>query len=268
MIDICDFAVGLSRQLYGLTIASERPGHRLMEKWHPLGPDRPSSPRSTSRSRCGRGTPPSAWCAATRSSGSRPTKTPLTAVACTALLRQLRRSDEPALHGLAPGRDRRPPRGRRRWPTTSGCPLVSATGSTRMGREVGPRVAARFGRSLLELGGNNAMIVAPSADLELARRAIVFSAVGTAGQRCTSLRRLIAHRVRRTTSWSSRWPRPTPACPSATRLEDGHADGPADRLRPPTPGWKRRSTRRSEQGGERPRRRARAGGPLARTRST
>ncbi len=119
-------------------------------------------------------------------------KTPLTAVACTALLRQLV-DDEPVLHGLgqvvlgdhhvgqALADDVR-------------LPLVSATGSTRMGREVGPRVAARFGRSLLELGGNNAMIVAPSADLELARRAIVFSAVGTAGQRCTSLRRLIAHR--------------------------------------------------------------------------
>jgi aldehyde dehydrogenase (NAD+) len=113
-------------------------------------------------------------------------------VACTALLRQLV-EDEPALHGLAQ--------------VVTGdhnlarvltddvrLPLVSATGSTRMGRAVGPRVASRFGRSLLELGGNNAMIVAPSADLDLARRAIVFSAVGTAGQRCTTLRRLIAHR--------------------------------------------------------------------------
>ncbi len=192
MIDICDFAVGLSRQLYGKTIASERPGHRLMELWHPLGPiavitafNFPVAVWSWNTAIslvCGN---PVLW---------KPSeKTPLTAVACTALLRQLL-EDEPALHGLAQ--------------VVTGdhnlarvltddvrLPLVSATGSTRMGREVGPRVAARFGRSLLELGGNNAMIVAPSADLDLARRAIVFSAVGTAGQRCTSLRRLIAHRA-------------------------------------------------------------------------
>jgi aldehyde dehydrogenase (NAD+) len=191
MIDICDFAVGLSRQLYGKTIASERPGHRLMEVWHPLGPiavitafNFPVAVWSWNAAIslvCGN---PVLW---------KPSeKTPLTAVACTALLRQLV-EDEPALHGLAQ--------------VVTGdhnlarvltddvrLPLVSATGSTRMGREVGPRVASRFGRSLLELGGNNAMIVAPSADLDLARRAIVFSAVGTAGQRCTTLRRLIAHR--------------------------------------------------------------------------
>jgi aldehyde dehydrogenase (NAD+) len=191
MIDICDFAVGLSRQLYGRTIASERPGHRLMELWHPLGPIAVITAfnfpvavwswNSTISLVCGN---PVLW---------KPSeKTPLTAVACTALLRQLV-EDEPALHGLAQ--------------VVTGdhnlarvltddvrLPLVSATGSTRMGREVGPRVAARFGRTLLELGGNNAMIVAPSADLDLARRAIVFSAVGTAGQRCTTLRRLIAHR--------------------------------------------------------------------------
>ena len=192
MIDICDFAVGLSRQLYGKTIASERPGHRLMELWHPIGPiavitafNFPVAVWSWNTAIslvCGN---PVLW---------KPSeKTPLTAVACTALLRQLL-EDEPALHGLAQ--------------VVTGdhnlarvltddvrLPLVSATGSTRMGREVGPRVAARFGRSLLELGGNNAMIVAPSADLDLARRAVVFSAVGTAGQRCTSLRRLIAHRA-------------------------------------------------------------------------
>jgi aldehyde dehydrogenase (NAD+) len=192
MIDICDFAVGLSRQLYGKTIASERPGHRLMEVWHPLGPiavitafNFPVAVWSWNAAIslvCGN---PVLW---------KPSeKTPLTAVACTALLRQLV-DDEPALHGLAQ--------------VVTGdhnlarvltddirLPLVSATGSTRMGREVGPRVASRFGRSLLELGGNNAMIVAPSADLDLARRAIVFSAVGTAGQRCTTLRRLIAHRT-------------------------------------------------------------------------
>jgi aldehyde dehydrogenase (NAD+) len=191
MIDICDFAVGLSRQLYGKTIASERPGHRLMEVWHPLGPIAVITAfnfpvavwswNATISLVCGN---PVLW---------KPSeKTPLTAVACTALLRQLV-EDEPALHGLAQ--------------VVTGdhnlarvltddvrLPLVSATGSTRMGRAVGPRVASRFGRSLLELGGNNAMIVAPSADLDLARRAIVFSAVGTAGQRCTTLRRLIAHR--------------------------------------------------------------------------
>ena len=119
-------------------------------------------------------------------------KTPLTAVACTALMRQLL-GDEPELHGLA-----QVVVGDHHVGQTLAddvrLPLVSATGSTRMGRELGPRVAGRFGRTLLELGGNNAMIVAPSADLELARRAIVFSAVGTAGQRCTTLRRLIAHR--------------------------------------------------------------------------
>ena len=119
-------------------------------------------------------------------------KTPLTAVACTALMRQLL-GDEPELHGLA-----QVVVGDHHIGQTLAddvrLPLVSATGSTRMGGQLGPRVAARFGRSLLELGGNNAMIVAPSADLELARRAIVFSAVGTAGQRCTTLRRLIAHR--------------------------------------------------------------------------
>jgi aldehyde dehydrogenase (NAD+) len=192
MIDICDFAVGLSRQLYGKTIASERPGHRLMELWHPLGPiavitafNFPVAVWSWNTAIslvCGN---PVLW---------KPSeKTPLTAVACTALPRQPL-EDEPALHGLAQ--------------VVTGdhnlarvltddvrLPLVSATGSTRMGKEVGPRVAARFGRSLLELGGNNAMIVAPSADLDLARRAVVFSAVGTAGQRCTTLRRLIAHRA-------------------------------------------------------------------------
>jgi len=192
MIDICDFAVGQSRQLYGLTIASERRGHRLMEQWHPLGPiavitafNFPVAVWSWNTALalvCGDAV---IW---------KPSeKTPLTAVACTALLRQVIGDDDPVLGSLAElalgGRavgaaladDVR-------------IPLVSATGSTAMGRALGPRVSARFGRALLELGGNNAMIVAPSADLDLARRAIVFSAVGTAGQRCTSLRRLIIHR--------------------------------------------------------------------------
>ena len=191
MIDICDFAVGLSRQLYGRTIASERPGHRLMEMWHPIGPiavitafNFPVAVWSWNAAIslvCGN---PVIW---------KPSeKTPLTAVACTALMRQLL-GDEPELHGLT-----QVVVGDHHVGQTLAddvrLPLISATGSTRMGGQLGPRVAARFGRSLLELGGNNAMIVAPSADLELARRAIVFSAVGTAGQRCTTLRRLIAHR--------------------------------------------------------------------------
>ncbi len=189
MIDICDFALGLSRQLYGLTIASERPGHRMMETWHPLGvvgvisafnfPVAVWSWNFALAIVCGN---PVAW---------KPSeKTPLTALACRALFRRAleRFGDAPeglldiAIGGRDIGEmlvdDRR-------------IALVSATGSTRMGGEVAPRVARRFGRCLLELGGNNAMIVAPSADLDLAVRAILFSAVGTAGQRCTSLRRLI-----------------------------------------------------------------------------
>ncbi|KJS36354.1 MAG: aldehyde dehydrogenase [Rhodospirillaceae bacterium BRH_c57] len=191
MIDICDFAVGLSRQLYGLTIASERPGHRMMETWHPLGPvgvitafNFPVAVWSWNAAIalvCG---DPVLW---------KPSeKTPLTALACAALQRRAAQGmeDVPAnlVQVLVGGADvgqmlADDPR----------IPLVSATGSTAMGRKIAPRVAARLGRSLLELGGNNAMIVAPSADLDLAVRAAVFSAVGTAGQRCTSLRRLIVH---------------------------------------------------------------------------
>ena len=192
MIDICDFAVGLSRQLYGLTIASERPGHRMMETWHPLGPcgvisafNFPVAVWSWNFALavvCG---DPVVW---------KPSeKTPLTALACQHLFGRAtkRFGDAPAgLSQLAIGdavigdqlaRDRR-------------LPLISATGSCRMGRELAPVVAARLGRSLLELGGNNGMVVAPSADLDLAVRAILFSAVGTAGQRCTTLRRLFVHR--------------------------------------------------------------------------
>jgi aldehyde dehydrogenase (NAD+) len=192
MIDICDFAVGLSRQLYGLTIASERPGHRMQETWHPLGPVAVMTAFNF---------PVAVWswnAAIALVCGDtllwKPSeKTPLTALACQHLLSEVaaQMGDVPAdlcsvliggpAIGAALAGDNR-------------IPLVSATGSTRMGREVGPRVAARFGRALLELGGNNAMIVAPSADLDLAARAILFAAVGTAGQRCTSLRRLIVHR--------------------------------------------------------------------------
>lgn len=193
MIDICDFAVGLSRQLYGLTIASERPGHTMRETWHPLGPvgiisafNFPVAVWSWNAALalvCGN---PVIW---------KPSeKSPLTALATQAILgRALARFGADAPPGLAQvvigGADLG-----EALVGSSGVPLISATGSTRMGATVGPRVAARFGRSILELGGNNAMIVAPSADLDMAVRAILFSAVGTAGQRCTSLRRLIVHR--------------------------------------------------------------------------
>lgn len=190
MIDICDLAVGLSRQLHGLTIATERPGHRMMEQWHPLGvvgvisafnfPVAVWSWNAALAFVCGDAV---VW---------KPSeKTLLTALACQALaLEAGRRAGVPDnLSSVLLG-DRTvgevlvdDPR----------VPLVSATGSTRMGKEVAPRVAARLGRTLLELGGNNAAIVAPSADIDLAVRGIVFSAVGTAGQRCTSLRRIIVH---------------------------------------------------------------------------
>ncbi|OBF11603.1 aldehyde dehydrogenase family protein [Mycobacterium sp. 852002-10029_SCH5224772] len=190
MIDVCQFAVGLSRQLYGRTIASERPGHRLLETWHPLGvvgvitafnfPVAVWAWNAALALVCG---DPVVW---------KPSElTPLTALATQALI--VRAAADvgapPAVSSLVLG-DRDlggllvdDPR----------IALVSATGSVRMGRDVGPRVAARFGRVLLELGGNNAAIVAPSADLDLAVRAVVFAAAGTAGQRCTSLRRLIVH---------------------------------------------------------------------------
>ncbi|MEU5209156.1 aldehyde dehydrogenase family protein [Streptomyces sp. NPDC020742] len=190
MIDICDFAVGLSRQLYGRTIASERPGHRLSESWHPLGvvgvisafnfPVAVWSWNTAVALVCG---DPVVW---------KPSElTPLTALACDRLLaRAAADVGAPAgVHHLLLG-------GRgcgERLADDPRVALVSATGSARMGRQVAPRVAARFGRCLLELGGNNAAVVAPSADLALAVRGIVFSAAGTAGQRCTTLRRLIVH---------------------------------------------------------------------------
>jgi L-aminoadipate-semialdehyde dehydrogenase len=191
MIDICDFAVGLSRQLYGLTIASERPNHRMIEQWHPLGPVLVISAFNF---------PVAVWAwnaALALVCGDsivwKPSeKTPLVAEAVMALvgraLEHFGDAPDGLLQCLQGGRDVGEalvddPR----------MALVSATGSTAMGRAVGPRVAQRFGRSLLELGGNNAMIVAPTADLKLAERAILFAAAGTAGQRCTTLRRLIVH---------------------------------------------------------------------------
>ncbi|MCG6560235.1 aldehyde dehydrogenase family protein [Ruegeria sp. 1NDH52C] len=191
MIDICDFAVGLSRQLYGLTIASERPGHRMMETWHPAGPvgvisafNFPVAVWSWNAALaivCG---DPVIW---------KPSeKTPLTALACQKIFDRAvaRFGDAPErlLQTLIGGADLG-----KALVESEDVPIISATGSTRMGRAVAPIVAARFGKCILELGGNNAMIVGPSADLEMAVRAIVFSAVGTAGQRCTTLRRLIAH---------------------------------------------------------------------------
>jgi aldehyde dehydrogenase (NAD+) len=190
MIDICDLAVGLSRQLFGLSIASERPGHRMMEQWHPLGvvgvisafnfPVAVWSWNAALAFVCG---DPVVW---------KPSeKTMLTALACQALITEAaRRVGAPenisrlVLGGAEVGEA---------LVDDSRVALVSATGSTRMGRAVAPRVAARFGRLLLELGGNNAAVVTPSADLDLTVRGIVFSAAGTAGQRCTTLRRVIVH---------------------------------------------------------------------------
>ncbi|MFP4592491.1 aldehyde dehydrogenase family protein [uncultured Ralstonia sp.] len=196
MIDICDFAVGLSRQLYGLTIASERAGHRMMETWHPAGPVGVISAFNF---------PVAVWAwnsALAFVCGDsviwKPSeKTPLTAMACHALLQKAIAEFECTHPGVAPAGLHELLIGGREigeaLAHSGKVPVVSATGSTRMGRAVAQLVARRFGRSILELGGNNAMIVAPSADLELATRAITFSAVGTAGQRCTTLRRLIVH---------------------------------------------------------------------------
>jgi aldehyde dehydrogenase (NAD+) len=191
MIDVCQFAVGLSRQLYGRTIASERPGHRLMETWHPLGVVGVITAFNF---------PVAVWAwntAVALVCGDtvvwKPSElTPLTALACQALIdRAAGEVGAPcAVSALIIG-------GREvgeQLVDDERVALVSATGSVRMGRQVGPRVARRFGRSLLELGGNNAAVVTPSADLDLAVRAIVFAAAGTAGQRCTTLRRLIVHR--------------------------------------------------------------------------
>jgi aldehyde dehydrogenase (NAD+) len=191
MIDICDFAVGLSRQLYGLTVASERPGHSMRETWHPMGP-------------CGVITAfnfpvaPWAWNAALALVCGDPViwkpseKTPLCALATLKIFEKTLAKFGDAPEGLLQvGVSER--EGGEILVESRDLPIISATGSTRMGHAVGPRVAERFGRAILELGGNNAMIVAPSADMEMALRAIVFSAVGTTGQRCTSLRRLIVH---------------------------------------------------------------------------
>ena len=189
MIDICDFAVGLSRQLYGLTIASERPGHRMMEVWHPLGvtgvisafnfPVAVWSWNTAIALVCGNSV---VW--------KPSTKTPLCALACKYILARAtkRFGDAPdGLHELIMV-DRHAGAA---LVDSEKVSLISATGSTAMGRQIGPRIAKRFGRTILELGGNNAGIVSNRADQDMALRAIVFSAIGTAGQRCTSMRRLL-----------------------------------------------------------------------------
>lgn len=190
MIDICDFAVGLSRQLYGLTMHSERPAHRMYEQWHPLGvvgiisafnfPVAVWAWNASLAMVCGN---VCVW---------KPSeKTPLTAIACQRIIQKVfEENDVPEgvsclvigdrIIGEAMSNDKR-------------IPLISATGSTRMGKAVGAALGARLGRSLLELGGNNAIIISKDADLEMSLVGAVFGAVGTAGQRCTSTRRLIIH---------------------------------------------------------------------------
>ena len=195
MIDICDFAVGLSRQLYGLTIASERPGHHMREVWQPLGPvgvitafNFPVAVWAWNAMLgyvCG---DPVIW---------KPSeKTPLTALACKTIYERAADKFRKAGHALPDGMMEILIGGRdigEALVESHDVPLISATGSVPMGRVVAQKVAGRMGRSLLELGGNNAMIVTAEADLDMAARAILFGAVGTSGQRCTSLRRLIVH---------------------------------------------------------------------------
>lgn len=190
IIDICDFAVGLSRQLYGLTMHSERPAHRMYEQWHPLGVvgiisafNFPVAVWSWNAM--------IAWVCGDVCVWKPSEKTPLTGIACQNIIREvLKKNDVPegvsslVVGGRAVGE----------WMANdSRISLVSATGSTRMGKSVAEAVGRRLGRSLLELGGNNAIIITPNADLNVAIPAVVFGAVGTAGQRCTSTRRLIIH---------------------------------------------------------------------------
>jgi len=192
MVDICDFAVGLSRQLYGTTMPSERPNHRMYEHWHPLGPVGVISAfnfpvavwswNSALAAVCGDTV---VWKPSER--------TPLTAIAVTRIAQEVMEgSGFEGVFNLVVG-DGATVGNRMNQDTR--LPLISATGSCNMGRIVGPAVAQRMGRTILELGGNNAVIVMDDADLDLAVRATLFSAVGTAGQRCTSLRRLLVHRA-------------------------------------------------------------------------
>jgi aldehyde dehydrogenase (NAD+) len=195
MIDICDYAVGLSRQLYGLTIQSERPEHHMREMWHPLGPVGVISAFNF---------PVAVWCwnaaiafVCGNSVVWKPSeKTPLSALACQNIFERAAVKFKKTGHEIPDHLSQIFMGGREVGQALvehPAFPLISATGSVPMGRAVGEVVARRFGRALLELGGNNAMVIAPSADLDMAVRAIVFGAVGTAGQRCTSTRRLIVH---------------------------------------------------------------------------
>jgi aldehyde dehydrogenase (NAD+) len=190
MIDICDFAVGQSRMLYGLTMHSERPRHRMYEQWHPLGPVGVISAFNFPVAVYAWNAMLAAVCGdVVIWKGSE--KTPLCTVAVQRIVaRVLERNSLPeGIFGIVTGG-----RGVGEWMAADPrLPLISATGSIPMGRAVGQTVSARLGRSLLELGGNNAIIITPNADLEMAVRATVFGAVGTAGQRCTSTRRLIVH---------------------------------------------------------------------------
>lgn len=191
MIDICDFACGLSRQLHGLTIASERPGHRMMELWHPAGVvgvisafNFPAAVWAWNAAL--------AWVCGDTIVWKPSARTPLTALACAALFGEACAAAGEARDGLLEvligGKELG-----ERLADDARIAVLSATGSCAMGKALAPRVAARLGRSILELGGNNAAIVCPCANLALAERAITFAATGTAGQRCTSLRRLIVH---------------------------------------------------------------------------
>ena len=190
MIDICDFAVGLSRQLYGLTMHSERPGHRMYEQYHPIGIVGIISAFNFPVAVWNWNTA-LAWVCGDVCVWKPSEKTPLTAIACQQITKEVFEANNvpEGVSGLVIGgaeigklmsNDKR-------------VPLVSATGSTRMGKSVGEAVGARLGKSLLELGGNNAIIITPSADLKMVVPGAVFGAVGTAGQRCTSTRRLIIH---------------------------------------------------------------------------
>ncbi len=190
MIDICDFAVGLSRQLYGLQMHSERPGHRMMEQWHPLGIvgiisafNFPVAVWAWNSS--------IAWICGNVCIWKPSEKTPFTALACQDIMRKVLKSNDlpEGISSIVVG-------GREIGQALAGSPsvaLISATGSTRMGKSVAETVARKLGKSILELGGNNAIIVTENADLNHAIPAIVFGAVGTAGQRCTTTRRLIVH---------------------------------------------------------------------------
>ncbi len=192
MIDICDFACGLSRQLYGLTMHSERPRHRMYEQWHPLGVVGILSAFNFPVAVWSWNAALAAVCGDTCVWKPSP-KTPLSAIATTKIAARVCRESgvDPAIFSLAFGSVEDVGE-----PMLADCrfPLVSATGSTRMGRRVASVVGRRLGRSLLELGGNNAVIVTSHADLDLATRAILFGAIGTAGQRCTSTRRILVHR--------------------------------------------------------------------------